>query len=418
MIYILLCVAVLGSSPMTLEKVVAVVGAEPVLHSDVVSLLIESGIDQNTAYASDPSSPAYQLALDQNIENKLLVEAARREGLYPGNQEIEDVVDATLDEIREGFYSEQEFLNYLASAGMTLASIRESYFVMMGDEIASENYVRMEAAAAMAAMPSDAKTFFIENPEIVEEVLVPTSLSWIYLPVLPGETEEEEVLLAEVRNLIETGETTFSAAAAAYSQDGTAAMGGDLGWFGRQDMTAVFEGVVYSLEPGEIAGPFLTPFGVHLVKLTDRNEEQVRASHIIFIEELTPEDLDRTMQQAEDLVTDLEAGLNFVDAVNSFSFDPDPDNTGGYLGTVTVGAWEGEMREAVRNLSPGQVSSPVAVEQNMAVVIFRVNEDLVVNWEEFSTEELQSMLQSVHWQNYYSDMIESLRADIPVMVNF
>ncbi len=417
MINILLCVAVLGSSPMTLEKVVAVVGAEPVLHSDVVSLLIESGIDQDTAYESDPSSPAYQLALDQSIEKKLLVEAARREGLYPDNQVIEDAVDVTMEEIRSSFSSEQEFINYLASAGMTPASLRESYFVMLGDDIASENYVRMEAATAMAAMPSNAKTFFIENPEIVEEVLVPTSLSWIYLPVLPGETMAEEALLAEVRDLIETGETTFSAAAATYSQDGTAAMGGDLGWFGRQDMTAVFESVVYSLEPGEIAGPFLTPFGVHLVKLTDRDEEQVRASHIILITELTQEDLDRTMLQAENIVTDLEADLTFADAVNSFSFDPDPDNTGGHLGTVTVGAWEGEMREAVINLSPGQISSPVVVEQNMAVVIFKADDLQVVNWDDFSQEELQSMLQSVHWQNYYSGMIESLRADIPVMVN-
>ncbi|MCK5132747.1 MAG: peptidylprolyl isomerase [Candidatus Sabulitectum sp.] len=418
MINIVFCVAVLVSAPMTLERVIAVVGSEPVLHSDVVSLLIESGIEQDTAYEIEPSSPSYQQAMEQIIEEKLLVEAARREGLYPDRQQIEDAVDEAMDEIRSSFYSEQEFMDYLGSMGTTVAALRDSYSSMVGDNIASENYVRIKAGTAMSTMPSDAAAFINENLEIVLEVLAPANLSWIYLPVLPGDTQEAEALLSEVRVSIEAGETTFSAAAAEYSQDGSASTGGDLGWFSRGDMTATFEGVVYSLEPGEIAGPFLTPFGVHLVKLTDRDEERVRASHIIIIAQLTPSDLDLRIQQAEELVADLEAGMDFAQAVNDFSLDPDPDNVDGYLGAVNVGAWEGEMRETVINLSPGEISRPVAVEQDMAVAIFKTSDNQIIDWEVFSSDELNSMLQSVYWQNYYSGMIESLRSDIPVVVNF
>ncbi len=405
------------SVPMTLERVIAVVGSEPVLHSDAVSLLIESGIDEETAYGIDQSSPSYQLAVEQLIEEKLLVEAARREGIYPERVEIESSVDNVMAEIRSGFYSEQEFMEFLASTGMTVATLRNSYYSIMGDKIASENYVRLKAGRAMTTMPSDAAAFFTDNPEIVQEALAPTNLSWIYLPVLPSDTEEAEVLLSEVRTLIETGEITFSAAAAAYSQDGSASVGGDLGWFERGDMTATFEGVAYALEPGEIAGPFLTPFGVHLIKLTDRDDERVRASHIIIIAQLTPADLERTFQQAEELVEDLEAGMAFADAVAEFSFDPDPHNTDGFLGTVNAGAWEGEMREAVINLSPGEVSRPVAIEQDMAVAVFKTGEDQNIDWTVFTSDELTSMLQSVYWKTYYSEMVESLRADIPVVIN-
>lgn len=309
-------------------------------------------------------------------------------------------------------------MDFLASTGMTVAGLRDSYTSILGDRIASENYVRLKAGNAMITAPSDAVSFFIENPETVQEVLTPTNLSWIYLPVLPGDTGEAEELLSEVRALIETGETTFSAAAAAYSQDGSALTGGDLGWFSRGDMTAAFEGVAFGLEPGEIAGPFLTPFGVHLIKLTDRDEERVRASHIIIIVQLTPADLDKTFEQAEELIADLEAGMDFTEAVNDFSFDPDPGHLEGFLGTVNVGAWEGEMREAVINLNPGEISRPVAVEQEMAVAIFKAGEDQLVDWADFSEDELTSMLQSVYWQNYYSGMMESLRADIPIVINF
>ncbi len=419
MINLLFFAAVLFSTPMTLERVVAVVGEEPVLNSDVVSLLIESGIAEEAAFTIDPSAASYQLAMDQLIEEKLLVEAARREGIYPAREEIQAAVDEAVGEMRSGFYTEQEFINYLASVGMTITALRDSYTVQLADKIASENYVRVKASAAMSAMPSDPVLFFNENPETVLEVLAPTNMSWIYLPVLPSGTEEAEAILSEVRTQIENGETTFSAAASTYSQDGTAVTGGDLGWFSRGDMAGSFEKVVYDLEPGQIEGPFLTPFGVHLVKLTDRNldEGTVRASHIIIVKQLTPEDLNMTILMAEELSANLEAGMNFAEAVQNYSSDPDPSNSEGYLGTVNVGAWEGEMRDAVLDLAPGEVSSPVAVEQNMAVAIFKASEDQSIDWDEFSSEELNSMLQSVYWQNYYTAMIESLKDEIPFVVN-
>ncbi|MCK5841240.1 MAG: peptidylprolyl isomerase [Candidatus Sabulitectum sp.] len=417
MINILLCVAVLISAPMTLERVIAVVGSEPVLHSDVVSLLIESGIDQETAYNIDPSSSSYQLAVEQIIEEKLLVEAARREGLYPDRQQIEDAVDQAMNDVRSEFSTESEFMAYLSSLGMTVGDLMDSYSSMMGDKIASENYVRFKAGTIMSSLPSDAAAFLAENQDAVQEVLTPSNISWIYLPVLPSGTEEASETLSGIRAGIEAGETTFSAAAATYSQDGSASTGGDLGWFSRGDMTSTFEGVVYSLEPGEIAGPFLTPFGVHLVKLTDRDEDRVRASHIIIIVELEVADLDSTIRHGEEIVSELEAGLDFAAAVDQFSYDPDPDNENGFLGTVNIGAWEGTMRESVIHLDPGEVSEPVAVEQNMAVAIFRMNEDQSINWEGYSAEELNSMVQSVYWQSYYSGMIESLRSDLPVVMN-
>ncbi len=419
MITMALFSAVLLSTSLTLERVVAVVGSEPVLHSDVISLMMESGIDQEIAYTSDSSSPSYMLAVDQMIEDKLLVEAAIREGLYPTRQEIQDAVDNSMDEIRGSFSSEQEFMNYLVSMGMTIISLRESYTAMMGDKIASENYVRLKAGTAMTSMPANAVTFFEENQDVVDEVLAPTNVSWIYLPVLPSgvNTDEAQDLLTEVRTRIENGELTFSSAAAEYSQDGSATSGGDLGWFSRGDMTATFEGVAYSLEPGDIAGPFLTPFGVHLIKLTDKDELRVRASHIIIVAPLVPEDIDTALQQADEIINHLNSGLDFAQAANQFSYDPDPGNVDGFLGTVNVAAWQGDMGNAVLSLNPGEISEPVIVEQNMAVAIFKSEENQMINWADFSSEELDSMLQSVYWQNYYSGLIETLKEDIPIVVN-
>ncbi|MCK7508471.1 MAG: hypothetical protein MZV70_33400 [Desulfobacterales bacterium] len=59
------------------------VGSVPILHSDVVSLLLESGIAPDDARGLYRGDPVYDAALAELVQEKLLVEAAQREGLYP-----------------------------------------------------------------------------------------------------------------------------------------------------------------------------------------------------------------------------------------------------------------------------------------------------------------------------------------------
>ncbi|MBW3621945.1 MAG: peptidylprolyl isomerase [Armatimonadetes bacterium] len=63
----------------------------------------------------------------------------------------------------------------------------------------------------------------------------------------------------------------FAALAKKYSSDtGSAERGGDLDWFGKGQMVPEFDKTVYSMKPGEIAGPVKTQFGYHIIKLEDR----------------------------------------------------------------------------------------------------------------------------------------------------
>lgn len=72
----------------------------------------------------------------------------------------------------------------------------------------------------------------------------------------------------EIKTQIEGG-LDFAEAAKTNGTDGTAASGGDLGWFGTGMMVKPFEDAVASMKAGELKGPVKTDFGWHLIKLTE-----------------------------------------------------------------------------------------------------------------------------------------------------
>jgi peptidyl-prolyl cis-trans isomerase SurA len=76
--------------------------------------------------------------------------------------------------------------------------------------------------------------------------------------------------LRELRRQIESGERTFEAVAREVSEDGSAAAGGDLGWFAPGMMVPEFEEPASRLAPGEISEPVLSRFGVHLIQVLER----------------------------------------------------------------------------------------------------------------------------------------------------
>ncbi|UBQ04953.1 peptidylprolyl isomerase [Tepidimonas taiwanensis] len=88
--------------------------------------------------------------------------------------------------------------------------------------------------------------------------------------LLTGDDAEAraQALLAQLRS----GALSFEAAAREHSKDpGSAARGGDLGFFGRGRMVAPFEEAAFALQqPGDLAGPVRTDFGVHVLQLVER----------------------------------------------------------------------------------------------------------------------------------------------------
>lgn len=78
--------------------------------------------------------------------------------------------------------------------------------------------------------------------------------------------------LAELKKRVEAGQADFAQLAREFSQDASAANGGDLGWANPGLFVPEFEEAMNSLAPGKIAEPLVSRFGVHLIQLLERRQ--------------------------------------------------------------------------------------------------------------------------------------------------
>jgi peptidyl-prolyl cis-trans isomerase SurA len=100
-----------------------------------------------------------------------------------------------------------------------------------------------------------------------------TRVRHILLRTSPQLTPEVAIRrLAEYRRQIESGARRFEDLAREYSEDASAAAGGDLGWTAPGAMVPEFEAAMDRLPPGGISQPVPTRFGVHLIQVLDRRQ--------------------------------------------------------------------------------------------------------------------------------------------------
>ncbi len=392
------------------EKVVAVVGDRPILHSEVEELLSESGVSLTNNYLEDFQTLEYLDALEQLVEEQLMVHAAIDVGYYPTDTEIQSLVDEEMANLPGEFPSgsdiAQEYREYLS--------------VILADRMAAQTFLGSRIQIALREMPINPEVFLTSNVELIESIVMPNHAGWIYMPVLPSGPDLDQAvdLITQLREQILNGDS-FEQLAIQWSDDGSAVNGGALGVFGPGEMTPTFEDAAFSLQVDEISFPVITPFGVHIIRLDSIHDDgTIEASHILRIVTVDQMDIDNTLAIAAALLDSIRSssGVTFEQAARLHSLDRTSSEDGGDLGTVPLKLWLPELAEAAALIEEGLVSEPIFLPDAEAVVLLKIYDDSgEIDWSTYTDEELTGIVQQVIYHETYSTIIDSLGKEIPVI---
>ena len=80
--------------------------------------------------------------------------------------------------------------------------------------------------------------------------------------------------LLQLKERIENG-VKFDELARLHSEDASASKGGDLGWINPGDTVPDFEKAMNALQPNELSAPVQSPFGLHLIQVLERRDQDV-----------------------------------------------------------------------------------------------------------------------------------------------
>jgi peptidyl-prolyl cis-trans isomerase D len=181
------------------------------------------------------------------------------------------------------------------------ARVRAEYVVL--DSAAAEKDVQIPEAEVRQWYDSHQEKYATAEERQASHILIQ----------VPADAPEAEVakakatvdgLMAKLRE----DPSSFGRLAKGNSQDpGSAAKGGDLGFFGRGVMVKPFEDVAFGLQKiGDLAGPVRSDFGFHIIKLTG-----LKPSHVRSFEEVAEEIRGELKKQV--------VGKHFAEMAEAFS---------------------------------------------------------------------------------------------------
>jgi len=168
-----------------------------------------------------------------------------------------------------------------------------------------------------------------------------------------------------LRNCILNGEN-FSDLVMQYSIDRSKVNNkGEYGYITSGIFPYAFEKVVYETPIGELSKPFVTDYGVHMVRVngTRPNDGQVEVEHILRLfprgGEVTEESKQAVKAKIDSIYSCIQAGENFEELAKTFSEDTRSARNGGKLPPFGRNIMVKPFEEKAFSLSAGEISEPI-----------------------------------------------------------
>jgi peptidyl-prolyl cis-trans isomerase C len=265
--------------PAQLPDVLARVNGEAVTRAD-----FDRAVQMLEGRAGGPVPPeqrdeVFRGVLDQIVGYKVLLQESRARNIAVTDSDV----DARIAQIRGQFPSEEAFTQTLAQRKLTLEQVKAD----ARQDMTISKLIEAEIASKVAVTPEQVNDFYAKNPEQFKQgdsvrashilISVPKGADAAAKAQARGKADD---VLKEVK-----AGKDFAALAKEHSADpGSAANGGDLGFFQQGQMVGPFNDAAFTLTPGATSDLVETEFGFHIIRVIEK-----KAGRTIPLEEVKPQ---------------------------------------------------------------------------------------------------------------------------------
>jgi len=387
------------------EQIAAYVGDDVILESELresMNLLVNDPVAQQMFTSADELR---DYVLNELISQKLILVEAENESISVTQEEIEPRITQMIEDIKERYPSEADFLKALQEQGLTVKDLKTNYEKNMRSKLIMQKLIENKFSNIMIS-PIAVKRFYEENKDSIANRPARAKLSHILMFIKPSDNESrkgfEEAL--DVYKLLYTG-GDFSVLAQEFSEDENSKYkGGMLGKVRRGETMEEFEGIVFNLNPGTISQPFPTRLGYHIVEVLNKGSDWVLLRQILIKVNVTRADTLRTERLANKLCELISEGADFDSLASIYSDDPNID-----LGEFYINQLSPPVDEIVKNLEQGQLSEPISTPYGLHQMYLREKiSESPLTYEELRDQIYQYLYQQ-EFQKYFAQLIEDLK---------
>lgn len=232
---------------------------------------------------------------------------------------------------------------------------------------------------------------------------------------LPKDTLVAYNKALKIRKRILAGEA-FDKVAMEVSDDPSAkSNGGDLGFFTAFQMVYQFETVAFGLIVGDVSMPARTRFGYHILKVTDKrdNQGQIKVAHIMVSipKESKPEEIETSKSKIFEAYKKLKEGSDFKTIAEQYSDDKGSAKQGGELPWFGTGRMVPEFEVKAFGLKEkGDYSEPVQTSFGWHIIKL-IDRKPIGSYEELKSEIKNKIARDARSEKSKKSMVNKLKIE-------
>jgi peptidyl-prolyl cis-trans isomerase SurA len=362
-------------SQQVIDQIIAVVGDETILKSEIETQVIQM---KSQGYVSDIDLNCE--VLEEMLFQKLLLKQAINDSIDVTVAEVDNELNRRLGVFINQLGSEQRLEEYY---GKSILDIKTEFRTMIKEQLLTQR-MQQELTMNVKITPSEVKSYFKRIPEDSLPEL-PSSYQLQQIVIYPKISKEEKekclTRINQYRERILSGDD-FSTLAVLYSDDpGSSPQGGELGFVSRTDLVPEFASAAFNLQnPDDVSRVVETEFGYHILQLIEKKGNLVNVRHILVTPKTDRESENMAKLELENIRIKLMAdSIQFETAASEYSEDEMSANSGGNMVNQMTGeSWFDESEldplasSVIRQMSTGEVSKVIKTRDYRGKTVYKI----------------------------------------------